>query len=184
MKVMASLKTMICAAAFGLGGIALSGITGPQPAEAGCYGSCPSGNFGEPTKYQRHVACNEAWRASPAYKQQQCKLRSVHWDSYHGDTGYVYMHVWRASTCWVHVECTYGQPAFPKSVHQGKIKLYDAYRLRRCKSDASQMNTTCAPLTTQHVEAGLADHQRRVGAWTAAIADYCAINDCSAWGWE
>ena len=70
------------------------------------------------SKYARHVACNEAWRASPAVKQQQCKLRSVHWDSFRPGLQTVHRHnlqkVMEYSRCWVHVKCDYGTPLFPR----------------------------------------------------------------------
>jgi len=120
----------------------------------------------EPSKYQRHVACNEAWRSSPAYRQQQCKLRSVHWDSYRPGYGIFYM---RRSNCWVHVECSYGNPVYPKGVHNGRIAYLDVFRLRRCKHDASKVNTTCSLLTTAHIENGLAAHNEQMALWGEII---------------
>jgi len=107
------------------------------------------------SKYARHVACNEAWRASPAAKQQQCKLRSVHWDSF----------LWSLQTshrsslektmehsrCWVHVECDHGGALFPKGEHLGKINYTEVHKLRRCKSDPSVVNSSCEPLTMAEV---------------------------------
>jgi len=115
----------------------------PQPAEA--Y-----------SKYARHVACNEAWRASPAAKQQQCKLRSVHWDSFlwslqtsHRSSLQKTM---EHSRCWVHVECSHGAPLFPKGEHKGKINYTEVRKLRRCKSDPSVVNSSCQPLTMAEVQ--------------------------------
>jgi len=138
-----------------------------------------SGQFGsinlEPSKYQRHVACNKAWQASHAYKHHNCKWRAVHWDSY--QTRYPGIFPMRNSNCWVHVECTHGHPVFPKGVHNGKIAYLDVFRLRRCKDDASKVNTTCVPLTPADIERGLADHNERWAAWGAAIAAWLEQND-------
>ncbi len=112
--------------------------------------------------YRRHVACNEAWRASPAYKQQQCKLRSVHWDSFL----WTMRNEWKIvssgnnhmekqmehSNCWVHVECDYGARLFPKGGRNGKIKYREVSKLRRCLSDPSVVNTSCEPLTMAEVD--------------------------------
>ncbi len=117
-----------------------------------------------------------AWRASTAHKQQQCKLHSVHWDSYH-DKPRAFGNFIAGSTCWVHVECTYGHPAFPKGVHLGKIKMYDVPKLRRCKEDASQVNTSCQPLTTQDVEAGLANLQQQWASWLSLLSNWYSEND-------
>jgi len=132
----------------------------------------------EPSKYQRHVACNKAWQASHAYKHHNCKWRAVHWDSYRPGYGIFYM---RRSNCWVHVECTHGHPAFPKGVHNGRIAYLDVFRLRRCKDDASKVNTTCVPLTTADVEKGLAAHQESNQLWGAIIAAWLEQNPDYVW---
>ncbi len=117
----------------------------PQPAEAQFIGY----DF-EPSKYERHVACNEAWRASHAYKQQQCYLRSVHWDSYHTPGGW--SHFLR-SNCWIHIECKFGSPHYKKGQHLGKLAYLEVHKLRRCKDDPSVVNTSCNPLTNEEVNA-------------------------------
>jgi len=128
----------------------------------------------EPSKYQRHVACNEAWRASHAYKHHNCKWRSIHWDSYRPGYGIFYM---RRSNCWVHVECTHGHPVFPKGVHNGRIAYLDVFRLRRCKDDASKVNTTCVALTEAHIQDGLAAHEESNRLWGDIIKAWLEQND-------
>ncbi len=135
---------------------------------------------GEPTKYQRHVACNEAWRKSHAHKVQGCKLRSVHWDSYHGNTYFGYSSHMFASTCWVDVKCDFGhRPGvniFPEGVHRGKIKWSDVHKLRQCKHDASLVNTSCEPLTEEHVDQAVARHNEQMAGWMAAFAKWLEEN--------
>ena len=161
------MKAMMMAAAFGFGGIALLAGISPQPAAAWFA----SGDR-EPSKYARHVACNEAWRASHAYKVQKCQLRSVHWDSYHNKPGF-FGSFMAGSTCWVHVECDFGKRPeaniFPKGIHQGKIKMNDVHKLRQCKHDASLVNTSCDPLTKEHVDQAVADHEERMNNFWAWV---------------
>jgi len=128
----------------------------------------------EPSKYQRHVACNEAWRASHAHKVQGCKLRSVHWDSYHtGGYGIFYM---RRSNCWIHIECEKGHPVYPKGVHNGKVPYTSVFWLRRCKDDAGKVGTSCEALTQQHIDEALANHEEQHSLWGDIIAKWLEQN--------
>ncbi len=159
--------------AFSICTAALTGVVLIAPAPALAWMSVGDR---EPSKYARHVACNEAWRASPAYRQQQCKLRSVHWDSYHDKPGFFGNYMY-GSTCWVHIECKYGHPAFPNGGRNGKIKYREVSKLRRCKADASKVDTTCAPLTTQDVEAGLAKMNEQYRMFFSGFFElWCAQN--------
>ena len=130
---------------------------------------------GEPSKYSRHVSCNNMWRASHAHNHQQCKLRSVHWDSYHDKPGF-FGDFYRGSTCWVHVECKYGDGVFPTGVHLGKIKMYDVPKLRRCKHDASLVNTFCDPITKEYIDQGVANHNEQMAGWMSAFAKWLEEN--------
>ena len=126
----------------------------PQNANAHHWFSNNSGADTDNERYRRHVLCNEAWRASLAYKEQNCKLRSVHWDSYtnnnhwgvEGEQAYM-----AKSRCWVHVECydsnSYSGLFLEKGVHLGKIDYSKVSQLRRCRDNPSVVNATCAPLT-------------------------------------
>ncbi len=107
------------------------------------------------SEYTRHVKCNEAWRASPAATRQQCKLRSVHWDSFrHGLRTADRTNLQKTmeySKCWVHITCDHGTPLFAQGEHLGKINYTEVHKLRRCRSNPSVVNTTCEPLTVAQV---------------------------------
>ncbi len=139
-------------AATGLAALMLVGpftLFSPQEAEANA------------DDYRRHVACNEAWRASPAATLQQCKLRSVHWDSFLWSM----RNEWKIITpnnnhlekqmehskCWVHVECGHGAPLFAQGEHLGKINYTEVRKLRRCRSNPSVVNSSCEPLTMAEI---------------------------------
>ena len=115
------------------------------------------------SKYARHVACNEAWRASPAAEWQQCTLRSVHWDSFRPGLQTVHrpnlQKVMEYSRCWVHVKCDYGTPLFPRGEHWGKINYTEVHKLRRCSSDPRVVNSTCESLTMEEVHEGWEEYR-------------------------
>ena len=108
------------------------------------------------SKYARHVACNEAWRASPAVKQQQCKLRGVHWDSFM--PGLQTAHRWdleqtmQYSRCWVHVECP-GAYWWQTGRHNGKVPYRDVSKLTRCKHDPKTLEPGCEAVTEEQLRA-------------------------------
>ncbi|MCY4220182.1 MAG: hypothetical protein OXC25_13930 [Thiotrichales bacterium] len=110
------------------------------------------------SKYKRHVACNEAWRASPAASWQQCQLRSVHWDSFKPGLQTADRHnlqiTMQYSRCWVHVKCDYGTPLFARGEHWGKIDYVKVHKLRRCSSEPWVVNSTCEALTMEEVHEG------------------------------
>jgi len=116
----------------------------------------PPQQAGATSKYARHVACNEAWRASPAAKWQQCKLRSVHWDSFlwslQTSHRFDLQKTMEHSRCWVDVRCDHGTPLFAQGRHWGKINYTEVHKLRRCSSDPSVVNSTCEPLTMEEVQ--------------------------------
>ena len=134
--------------------VAVGSILILVPKNANAFGVGLDNITGEPSKYRRHVLCNEAWRASLAYKEQHCKLRSVHWDSYKPGVkfkGYGEQAHMQSSLCWVHVEChdtdSYSGLFLEKGVHLGKIDYSKVSQLRRCRDNPSVVNATCAPLT-------------------------------------
>ncbi len=108
------------------------------------------------SEYSRHVACNEAWRASPAATWQQCRLRSVHWDSFLWSLQTAHrtnlQKTMEHSRCWVHIACDHGAPLFKQGAHWGKINYTEVRKLRRCRSNPSVVNSTCEPLTMEEVQ--------------------------------
>ena len=108
------------------------------------------------SKYARHVACNEAWRASPAARTQQCKLRSVHWDSFM--PGLQTAHRWdlqqtmQYSRCWIHVECP-GPYWWQTARHNGAVPYRDVDRLTRCKHNPKGLEPGCEAVTEEQLRA-------------------------------
>ena len=143
-------------------------LVAPQTAVAwgwGGWGFSGADIRGEPSKYRRHVLCNEAWRASAAASWQQCELRSVHWDSYRNDlpTGYgdvfgeaAHMAI---SMCWIHIKCDYGTPLFARGEHWGKRAYPEVDQLRRCRGAPHVVNPTCTALTMEEIHDGWAEHR-------------------------
>ena len=155
---------LLCAAGVAL---ALAAPLALVPQTVGAFGVGLSGGDlrGEPSKYRRHVLCNEAWRASAAATWQQCDLRGVHWDSYRNDLSYGYGDVWGEaghmgiSLCWVHIKCDYGTPLFARGEHWGKIAYGQVHKLRRCSSDPQVVNPTCTALTMDEIHDGWAEYR-------------------------
>ncbi|MCY3995706.1 MAG: hypothetical protein OXF07_06175 [Rhodobacter sp.] len=153
-----------------IGGLAVIGtlaLFAPQPAGAWGVGFGNLNFRAEPTKYRRHVLCNEAWRASAAATWQQCDLRGVHWDSYRNDLpngqGYGYVSGEAAhmaiSVCWVHIKCDYGTPLFARGEHWGKRAYPEVDMLRRCSGEPHVVNATCEALTNEEVLDGWAEYR-------------------------
>jgi len=107
------------------------------------------------SEYARHVACNEAWRASPAATQQQCTPRGVKWDSFlwslQTSHRFDLQKTMEHSKCWVDVYCDAGTPLFPQGAHRASIKYTEVRKLRRCQSNPAVMNSQCDPLTMEEV---------------------------------
>ncbi|MCY4348903.1 MAG: hypothetical protein OXC25_03530 [Thiotrichales bacterium] len=113
---------------------------------------------GEPTKYRRHVLCNEAWRASPAVERQGCQLLSVHWDSYRNDLPFGYGDVFgetshmMISMCWVHAKCV-GPYWWQTARRNGKVPYPEVFDLARCKNDPKTVQPGCEPVTDAQLRA-------------------------------
>ncbi|MCY4151989.1 MAG: hypothetical protein OXE94_07115 [Aestuariivita sp.] len=141
-----------------IGALCASVLLAPPAAVAFGVGFSSGDLRGEPSKYRRHVLCNEAWRKSPAASQQQCKLRSVHWDSYRNDLSYGYGDVFgeaahmAISKCWIHVECL-GAYWWQTGRTNGKVLFGDVTKLARCKHDPKTLEPGCEPVTEEQLRA-------------------------------
>ena len=92
--------------------------------------------------YSDHQKCNEAWRASKAYKNQGCKLYKINADHVSGNT------LW----CFHDVYCDRGA-WWQRASRKGLILPLDLASLRRCAENVRKIKKTCTPITDEQIQA-------------------------------
>ena len=94
-----------------------------------------------PSEYSNHVICNDAWRASEAYKNQGCNLHKVNYDRTVNGLWY----------CYHDVYCDRGE-WWQRAGRKGLITLEDLSKLRRCAGNVRKIKTDCTAATDQLIQ--------------------------------
>ena len=93
------------------------------------------------SEYNNHVICNNAWKASTAYKNQGCNLHKINYDRTTNGVWY----------CFHDIYCDRGE-WWQKATRKGLITLDHLSKLRRCAENVRKIKTTCTAITDEQIQ--------------------------------
>ncbi len=111
--------------------------------------------------HERNAHCIKAWQQSVAFNEQICRGINVRWHSYwvsdtvldanpgwlnDGTRAHIYY-----SRCLVHVKCDFAAHDIGEAEYNRELRYRDVKKLRRCKADWKNLDTSCEPLTQQDI---------------------------------